>query len=52
LLSENKNYSLKEIAAILNKNVDTVKEHIANLKKEDKLKRVGSTKSGYWEVIS
>jgi ATP-dependent DNA helicase RecG len=28
-----------------------IEYHIANLKKEGKLKRIGSTKSGYWKVI-
>ncbi len=35
----------------LNKGDGTIKEHLVGLKKEGKLKRVGSTKSGYWEVI-
>jgi len=36
---------------MLDKNTDTIKGHVTNLKKEGKLKRVGSTKSGYWEII-
>jgi ATP-dependent DNA helicase RecG len=51
LLSEDGNLTIKEIARVLNKNADTIKEHIANLKKEGRLKRVGSTKSGHWEII-
>nr|WP_238566076.1 HTH domain-containing protein [Nonlabens ulvanivorans] len=27
-----------------------IEYHIANLKKQGKLKRIGSTKGGYWEV--
>lgn len=30
---------------------ETTKEHLASLKKEDKIERVGSTKSGYWKVL-
>jgi ATP-dependent DNA helicase RecG len=30
---------------------DTINEHIAKLKKENKLTRVGGRKDGYWEVI-
>jgi len=28
----------------------TYKQHLSNLKKEGKIKRIGSAKSGYWEV--
>ena len=34
----------------LNKADATIKEHLAKLKKEGVLKRIGSTKSGYWVV--
>ena len=51
LLAENGKYTIKELALMLNKNSDTIKEHIANLKKEGKLIRVGSTKSGYWRAL-
>ncbi len=36
---------------MLNKADGTIKEHLSNLKKEGKLQRVGSTKSGYWKVL-
>ena len=29
---------------------EAIKQHLSNLKKEGKIKRIGSTKSGYWEV--
>jgi len=50
LLKQNKNYTLKELSVVLNKNMDTIKEHIAKLKEEGIIQRIGSTKSGYWEV--
>ena len=34
----------------LNKADGTIKEHLSNLKKDGIIKRVGSTKSGYWKV--
>jgi len=40
----------QDLIKILNRGDATIKEHLANLKKEGVLKRVGSTKSGYWEV--
>ena len=50
LLQQNPKYTKADLMKILEKADGTIKEHIANLKKEAKLKRVGSTKSGYWEV--
>lgn len=35
---------------ILNRADATIKEHLSKLKKEGILRRVGSTKNGYWEV--
>lgn len=52
LLSRNGVYTIKEIAQMLDKHVDTIKEHIGNLKKEGRLKRKGSTKSGSWVVLN
>ena len=50
LLRLNPNYTKYDLMAILGKADGTIKEHTANLKKDGKLKRVGSTKAGYWEV--
>ena len=52
ILRKNGKSTTKEVALSLDKNIDTIKEHITNLKKEGKLKRIGSTKSGYWEVYN
>ncbi|MBN2782159.1 MAG: hypothetical protein JXQ66_02845 [Campylobacterales bacterium] len=35
----------------LEKGRDTIKEHISRLKRDGVIKRVGSTKAGYWEVM-
>jgi ATP-dependent DNA helicase RecG len=51
LLRQNPKYTKADLMKILGKADGTIKEHLANLKKEGKLKRKGSTKSGYWEVI-
>ena len=51
LLKSNPKYTKQDLMKILNKGDATIKEHISNLKKEGSLKRVGSTKSGYWETI-
>ncbi len=29
-----------------------IKQHLVNLKKDGIVKRIGSTKSGYWEVVN
>ncbi len=50
LLVKNEKYTINELAIILDRNIDTIKEHMSSLKKEGKLKRVGSTKSGHWKV--
>jgi ATP-dependent DNA helicase RecG len=50
LLRQNPKYTKADLMKILGKADGTIKEHLANLKKEGKLKRKGSTKSGYWEV--
>ena len=50
LLRQNPKYTKSDLMQILDKADGTIKEHLSNLKKEGKLKRVGSTKSGYWEV--
>jgi len=40
-----------ELALMLGKSPNTIKEHIARLKGEGKLVRVGSDRDGYWKVI-
>jgi ATP-dependent DNA helicase RecG len=40
-----------EIASRLDISVNTVKEYIRKLKKDGRLKRMGSSRTGYWEVL-
>ena len=41
-----------ELALQLSKSENTIKEHLAKLKVEGRLKRIGSDRSGYWMVVS
>ena len=51
IIKENSVVSMTEIAEKLNISRDTVKEYINKLKKKEIIRRVGTTKSGYWEII-
>jgi len=51
LLKQNKKYTKKDLMAILHKGDSTIKEHLNRLKKDGIIKRWGSTKAGYWEVL-
>ena len=50
LLKSNPKYTKQDLMKKLNKGDATIKQHLSNLKKEGILKRVGSTKAGYWEI--
>ena len=52
LLTENNKLSYDDLASILNKSKATVKRHIQKLKTLNLIKRVGSDKTGYWEIIN
>jgi len=43
--------SAKELASLLNKTTRTVERHIKELREQGRLRRVGSDKSGHWEII-
>jgi ATP-dependent DNA helicase RecG len=51
LIKGNKFITRIEIAEKLGIMPYTAKEYLAKLKKEKRLKRVGSDRSGYWEII-
>ncbi len=51
LLKENKHLTINQIATICNVSSKTIKRDIAKLKELGKIKRVGSQKSGYWEIV-
>jgi len=43
--------SAEELAKIFGVSAKTIKRDIARLKAEGKIRRVGSAKSGHWEVM-
>ncbi|MDR1321668.1 MAG: putative DNA binding domain-containing protein [Gracilibacteraceae bacterium] len=51
LMSNNRNITMKEMAEILECSRTTVSRIISEMKKSGKLKRAGSNKSGYWDII-
>lgn len=51
LLSENPKMTREGLARALKKSPNTVKGHIAKLKADGQLRRIGSDRDGYWEVI-
>ena len=50
LIKENNNITIKELCEVISMSESGVKKVIKKLKDEDKLIRVGSLKSGHWEV--
>lgn len=50
IISENRNITIAELANILDVADKTIKRDIAKLKEQNKLIRVGSLKSGHWEI--
>jgi len=51
LIKENNNITIAELSAKLNVTDKTIKRDISKLKNEHKIQRVGSSKSGYWQVL-
>lgn len=50
VIAENKDITIAELAVLLEVTDKTIKRDIAKLKEQDKLIRVGSLKSGHWEI--
>ncbi|MCE5224044.1 HTH domain-containing protein [bacterium] len=50
LVKENPEISYDELAKKLNKGRSTIYRSIVKLRKEKKLKRIGSKKTGFWKV--
>ena len=48
---ENPNVSAKDLSDIIGISQRKIEENISKLKKKRVLKRIGSAKGGYWEVI-
>jgi len=51
-LEKNSRLTRDDLSYLIGVSAEAVKQHLSNLKKEGKLKRVGSTKSRYWEVMN
>ena len=51
LIQENKDITIEQIAHECDVSSKTIKRDIAKLKEDGKIKRVGSLKTGYWEII-
>ena len=50
LVEKNNRMTRIELAKLTGVSENAIKQHLANLKKEGRLERMGSTKSGYWMV--
>ena len=50
-MKENSKIIRDEFAVVVGVSANAIKQHLANLKKDALIKRVGSTKSGHWEVL-
>ena len=51
ILQTNQTMTTSELAAKFNVTRRTIARDIENLKNKNKLKRIGSDKSGYWKVV-
>ena len=50
-LKQNPTSTIKELAELLDLTTRAIEKQIANLKKEDRLQRVGSARKGHWEIM-
>jgi len=50
-MTENPNISAKDLSDIIGISQRKIEENISKLKKKELIKRSGSPKGGYWEVI-
>lgn len=50
-MQDNKDVTIEQLASACDVNPKTIKRDIAKLKHEGKIQRVGSLKSGFWEVL-
>jgi len=51
LIKENDTITAEELAVMFNVTERTIDRDIASLKKQSKLKRIGSKKTGHWEIL-
>ena len=50
MIAENKNVTIDEMANVISKNRKTVLREMKKLKDSNVIKRIGSDKTGYWEI--
>ena len=50
IIKVNPNITAKELCVMLCLTIDGVRYHLNKLKKQGKILRVGSNKSGYWQI--
>lgn len=50
-IQKNNNITIHEIAVVLNKTKRTIERIIYSLKAKNVIKRIGSDKTGHWEII-
>ena len=50
-IQKKSNITRDELANIIGVSSSAIKKHLANLKKEGVIQRVGSTKAGHWEIL-
>jgi len=50
-LQKNSKLTRDELADMIGVSPNAIKQHLAKLQKEKKLKRVGGRKAGYWKVL-
>ncbi len=50
-IKENKDVTIEQLAPMCGVSAKTIKRDIAKLKEMNKIQRMGSLKSGYWEII-
>jgi Fic family protein len=51
MLARQPRLSAKELATLLNKTTRTVERHLKTLREQGRLTRVGSDKTGHWEIV-
>jgi predicted HTH transcriptional regulator len=52
LIKQNNKITVNEISASLGMSLSTVKRKIKTLKEQGKIYRIGSDKTGYWQIFS
>ena len=51
IIKENNTITAEEMAVIFSLTERTIDRDLSSLKKQGKLKRIGSKKTGYWEIL-